>query len=478
MLALHKVNVNTGVAERVERGSSSTVGWVTHDGVPVLRRDINTRGSVETWHARMPGEVEWRFMRRTRVYDAPDFRYIGQGESAARVRVAMRAEGEDFETIRDMDLKDFNVGPSILPMEGADAIGGLYDRSGVWLGASYYKERLEYLFEDADLAAHHRALNRFFDDDCDITFSQVSLDRNRLIAYARGPREAGTWVLYDRQTRKATPLGMRSQLDFESLGLCERIEVKTRDGSRIEAYLTAPPGQAAGPLVVLPHGGPEVRDYRTYDRQVQILAAQGWWVLQPNFRGSGGSGKAFAEAGWRRWADRMQEDVEDAIDHVIVAKGLDRLRVAIMGTSYGGYAALMGAVRRPELYKAAISICGVSDVVEMLQWEKRTDDTPGNMIFDFWTKRIGNLDTDRSMLETASPRLRATEIRCPVMLVHGKDDQIVPVNQSRIMERALTAAGARVTLREIERSGHANWNDKTEKDLMGAYVALLKEVFA
>ena len=476
-LALFKVNINTGVAVKFESGSTITVGWQTHNGVPVLRRDVNSRRTMESWYGRAPGETEWRFLRRTRLRDAPEFSYVGQGATPDTVRILNRAEGEDLARVRDVNLADFSAGEPILPKEGYEAVDGLYDKRDKWLGVAYYTDKLEYRFEDPSLTAHHQALVQFFGNECDVVIVDLSADHNRFIAQAIGPNDPGTFIFYDRQTRNAVPLGARTTLDIERLGKGHRIEVDTRDGSRIEAYLTAAVGGAPGPLVVLPHGGPEVRDYHRFDRQAQIFASMGWWVLQPNFRGSGGYGKAFAEAGWRRWHDRMQEDVEDAVAKVIADFNLDKDRVAIVGTSYGGYAALMGAVRRPELYKAAIAICGVSDLIEMLQWEKRTDDTPDKLIFEFWTKRIGNLDTDRAILEAGSPRLRVSEIQCPVLLVHGTEDRIVPVQQSQIMERALRRAGKRVEYIDVE-GGHADWDDDQGQELMMKYVDLLKSAFA
>lgn len=186
----------------------------------------------------------------------------------------------------------------------------------------------------------------------------------------------------------------------------------------------------------------------------------------------------FAQQGWGRWGDRMQEDVEDAVSQVIASKGLDGSRVAIMGTSYGGYAALMGAVRNPQLYKACVSICGVGDLPDMLTWENREDDTPGKQIYDFWTKRIGDPDTARAALDHASPRRRAAEVACPILLVHGVDDSIVPVAQSRRMRDALRQAGKTVELIEIDEFGHADWPAQQEVLLMTRYIAFFNQVFA
>lgn len=478
VLGLHKVDITTGVAERLERGGTGTFGWETQGGVAVMRHDINVRGTMETVYARAPGETDWKLARRTRVVDAPDFAWVAETDRPGIVLVSARGETEDTESVREMDLRTLITGPPMNAREGRDVMYGLKDSAGKYLGAAYYGQRLEYEFAEPALAAHHRALNRFFENDCDVHLTDVDVARNRLIAYVTGPREPGAWFFYDKTARAIVPVGAAQVLDPARLGASETLSVTTRDGAAIEAYLTAPPGGRPGPLVVLPHGGPEIRDTRTWDPQVQGLAAQGWWVLQPNFRGSGGYGQGFAQQGWTRWGDRMQEDIEDAAARAIALRGLDAGKVAIMGSSYGGYAALMGAVRRPDLYRAAISICGVGDLPEMLAWEKREDDTPGEQIYEFWTRRIGDPGTAGPALEQASPRRRAAEITCPVLLVHGIDDPIVPVFQSRRMHDALRAAGKTVELIEIEDAGHADWEDSQEQALMTRYVALLRQAFA
>lgn len=478
IMALHRVDVNTGSATRIERGGSGTYHWRTVNGVPVLRHDMNSRGTVETIMVRAPGETEWKMARRTRVREAPDFLWVGAGETPGKVLVIARLETEDVQSVREMDLTTTALGPPLNPRPGRDVTYGLSDSAGNYLGAAYYGDRLEYEFVDPALAVHHRALDRFFDGTCNVHFTDVDQARNRFIAYVNGPDEPGAWFFYDKAARAIVNIAQARELDPARLGSSEVLKVTTRDGAAIEAYLTAPPGGAPGPLVVLPHGGPEVRDTPSWDRQVQVLAAQGWWVLRPNFRGSGGYGQTFAQQGWTRWGDRMQEDVEDAVAHAIAAKGLDASKVGIMGTSYGAYAALMGAVKRPDLYKAAIGVCGVYDLPDILAWEDRTDDTPGQPIYEFWTKRIGDPSAMGPALEAASPRRRASEIACPVLLVHGEDDPVLPLIQSRRMRDALRGAGKPVDLIEIQKAGHADWEDAREQELMTRYVALFRQAFA
>lgn len=476
--ALYKVNVMTGRAEEFERGDFDTIGWGTRNGVPVLRYDINNAGNAFEIMARAPGERQWRFVRRMRIADIPEFEYISGTDQDDVILVSARLDGEDVQTIREFNLRTGAYGPPVASRTRSDVSGGLTDDRGVYLGAAFWNDRLEYDFAVPALAPHHRAMNRFFDNSCNVYLADVDRTHNRFVAYVSGPTEPGAWYLYDRAARSFVNLTPRTALESARLGVTEGIDVPTRDGATIRAYLTAPPGGAPGPLIVMPHGGPEIRDVMDWDRTVQALAAQGWWVLQPNFRGSGGYGLAFAAEGWKRWGDRMQEDVEDAVDHAVRTKGLDAGKVGIMGISYGGYAALMGAVRRPDLYKAAISICGVGDLPEMLAYEKRDDASADNEVYRFWSTRIGDPDGDAAALDRASPRRRADEIGCPIMLVHGADDGIVPVFQSRRMKEALDRAGKSVDYVEIRGAGHADWEDGVELDLMAQYIELFRRVFA
>ncbi|NEX93355.1 alpha/beta fold hydrolase [Caulobacter sp. 17J65-9] len=478
VLALHTVDIVTGKPEIVERGAPSTVGWITAAGRAVLRFDSNLRGTVHRVYARAPGTDEWKFVRRTRTDQLPDFFYVGPTEDPAVILAGVRVEGEDTVSVRKLDLRTLAIGEAVSSRPGRDVVAGLVDERSRYLGARYLDDRIAYDFVDPGLGKHFAGMNAFFGRECNVKLFDVDAAQNRFLAHVSGPREPGAFYFYDKAAKRLENLGARQpELRVERLGPTTAVKVATRDGASITAYLTAPSTGAPGPLVVLPHGGPELRDSLDWDRQVQVLAAQGWWVLQPNFRGSGGYGRAFAKAGWRRWGERMQEDVEDAVAQVVAANRLDAGRVAIMGSSYGGYAALMGAVRRPDLYKAAIAICGVSDLPEMLDYERGDDDTPDKEIYRFWVDRIGDPKADAAMLETASPRRRAAEIRCPVLLVHGKDDAIVPVKQSRFMADALKKAGASFELVEVPDAGHGDWKDEVEKDLMGRYVALLQRAF-
>jgi dipeptidyl aminopeptidase/acylaminoacyl peptidase len=158
----------------------------------------------------------------------------------------------------------------------------------------------------------------------------------------------------------------------EQLSPVETIAYSTRDGAQIWGYLTTPRGAPrSAPLIVMPHGGPESRDVYGFDTLAQFLASRGYLVFQPQFRGSGGFGRAFAELGYRQWGQRMQNDVTDGVRHLIETGRADASRICIFGASYGGYAALAGAAFTPDLYRCAVSWAGVSDLVDLVRDERR-----------------------------------------------------------------------------------------------------------
>jgi dipeptidyl aminopeptidase/acylaminoacyl peptidase len=197
------------------------------------------------------------------------------------------------------------------------------------------------------------------------------------------------------------------------------------------------------------HGGPWTRDWIRWDPEVQLLATRGFAVLQPNFRGSSGLGTRHLEAGYREWGQKIQDDITDGVKWAIAQGIVDPDRVGIYGGSFGGYAALAGAVKTPDLYRATAAYAPVTDIEIMLSDDKW---------YDFpteWAEKMvggGRGDTDR--LRAASPLRHPDEFRIPVLLGHGVDDPIVHVRQSQRMAKALRDAGKEVTYLEFPDEVH------------------------
>jgi dipeptidyl aminopeptidase/acylaminoacyl peptidase len=469
---LHKVDVATGAAEVVERGTHDTDFWMTQKGVPVLRMDSNSRHTVGSIFGRAPGETDWKLVHKARLNELrklPDFEIIGMTPDAGVFLVSARDGGGDMSVVRRFDLKTLEFGETVAQQQGYDMVGAFVDQRGTLIASSYIADRLSYQFADSVLSAHFRAVNSYFRNECNVEIVNVDDEHNRFVFRASGPRDPGSYHLYHRDSAKLEQIGARQPaLTADRLAPMEAVRIKTRDGAEITAYLTSPIGQAADeplPLVVYPHGGPEERDTLDFDPFVQAFAARGWRVLQPNFRGSGGYGKAFADKGRRHWADLMQEDIEDAVAQIVASRRADPAHVAICGGSYGGYAALMGAVRQPRLYKAAVSIAGVSDLIEIMAFVRHEDgaDAP---IYAYWLATIGDPKADEAALLAGSPSRRAREIQAPILLMHGTHDSIVDPEQSKIMAKALKDAGKSYDYLELKGENHRGWSTATTKTVI------------
>jgi dipeptidyl aminopeptidase/acylaminoacyl peptidase len=262
---------------------------------------------------------------------------------------------------------------------------------------------------------------------------------NRMVVRSTGGSDPGTYYLYDHSRRTLDVLAKAyDALDGKTLAPVEPVSYPARDGLPIPSYLTKPIGRGDKglPLIVMPHGGPFVRDTSAYNPWVQFLANRGYAVLQPNFRGSTGYGKAFVDAASGEFGRKMQDDLDDGVRWLVARGVVDPKRVCIMGASYGGYAAMWAAARNPDIYRCSISLAGVSDIRSMLHYD------PSSWIarryYRDWRDRIrGDSKFD---LEKVSPLAFARDIRIPILLAHGKDDTRVPPSQSTKLHEALEKA--------------------------------------
>ncbi|WP_020656397.1 alpha/beta hydrolase family protein [Massilia niastensis] len=269
-----------------------------------------------------------------------------------------------------------------------------------------------------------------------------------------GDVDPGSWYLFDIAKKRLVILGRKqAELDREKLRPMEVIAYPTPDGLTIPAYLTRPERPAGpAPLVVLIHGGPIARDAWYFDADVQIIASQGYLVLQPQFRGSAGFGRKFEEAGYRQWGRAMQDDITAGVEHLVKQGIADPDRVCIVGASYGGYAALWGLVKTPHLYKCGVSFAGVTDVAHMYtDWSDRSFNKVSRQMM---MHRIGDKNLGAEFFDPVSPLKHAAKIQSPVLLMHGEEDERVPISHGKKMREALEQYGKTVTWLAFEEEGH------------------------
>ena len=322
----------------------------------------------------------------------------------------------------------------------------------------------------SDAAKLHRTLQNSFPGQT-VRLRRVASDGESSLFTVSGDRNSGEVYAFNVKTKKARFLAAAdATIDPATLGHKQPVAFDARDGTRIHGYLTLPPGSEGKnlPMVVLPHGGPfGVYDSWDYDAEAQLLATRGYAVLQPNFRGSGSYGRAFREAGERQWGRLMQDDVTDATRWAIAQGIADATRICIHGSSYGGYAALMGVAREPELYRCASGNVGVYDLRTMQAAGDIADKTSGrNYLRDV-------MDNDR--LDADSPVNLADRIHVPVLLSAGADDERAPPIHTERMRDALARAGVQVKTKIYPGEGHGYFLATNRADYYTRLLAFLDQ---
>lgn len=270
----------------------------------------------------------------------------------------------------------------------------------------------------------------------DIVFTSASHDGKKVVFLAHADADPGVYYLYDADKKKLVQLfENRPWIKPEQMASMEPVALKARDGQALHGYLTRPAGKGDAkqlPMVVLVHGGPYgIHDRWEFDPEVQLLASRGYAVLQVNYRGSGGYGDAFLRAGYREWGGKMQDDVTDATRWAIEQRIADSTRICIVGGSYGGYAAMEGVVKEPDLYRCAIASSGIYDLPMMYS----RGPTQQFLFGENFLKMV--LGEDHDQLVARSPIALLDRLRAQVMLVVGGADPIVPPVQGENLHNAL-----------------------------------------
>jgi dipeptidyl aminopeptidase/acylaminoacyl peptidase len=331
------------------------------------------------------------------------------------------------------------------------------------------KARTAFIDPKSPEARQQRGLEAAFPGQTPVITSHTRDGRFTLVEVS-SDRNPGDFYLFDTVNKSAKyVISRRASIDPDAMAEARPIAFQARDGLKITGYLTLPPGSAgkALPMVVLPHGGPfGVQEDWHFDDDSQLLALDGYAVLRVDFRGSGGRGRAFQEAGAREWGGKMQDDVTDATRWAIQQGIADASRICIYGASYGGYAALMGVAKEPALYRCAIGYIGVYDLPLMHVQGDVQERGSGETYLREW---IG----ERAALAAVSPNLLADRIRVPVMLAAGGEDQRAPIEHSRRMEKALAKAGVPVETLYYKTEGHGFYVTEHRKEFYRRMLAFL-----
>jgi dipeptidyl aminopeptidase/acylaminoacyl peptidase len=466
---LFRIDLETGEVVLVNKGGEHTRAWVVDGGAVAARMAYSPRtGAWEITRGESGGALA------SGVESFGQILVYGLGRTRDSVLVGMWDE-DGVANARELSLKDGTFGP-FLAADGGSFEIPLYDRDSkllVGYAVTGYQRRTVY-FDPARQALIDK-IGRAFAGKRPWVVS-ASSSQDRVVVYTDGGDDSGSYWLVDLKALKADPLGAAyPRVTPSKVGKTSRYAYMAADGLPMDGVLTLPPGREGKglPVVVLPHGGPEGQSDLGFDYWAQAYASRGYAVFQPNFRGSTGYGKAFRDAGFGQWGRKMQTDISDGLDALAKAGIVDPKRACIVGSSYGGYAALAGVTVQNGLYRCAVSVAGVADPVFML--ESEIADTGGrNAAIRYWRAFLG---ADRpgwmAELSAVSPARLAARADAPVLLIHGKDDTVVKIEQSRRMERALKAAGKPVEFIVLEGEDHWLSGEVTRTAMLQASVAFV-----
>lgn len=306
----------------------------------------------------------------------------------------------------------------------------------------------------------------------DVNFVNASKDGKKVVIFVSSDRDPGTYYLYDADTSKVTFLLARAPwIEPEVMASKEPFEMEARDGVPLHGYLTRPPGKEDAtnlPMVVVVHGGPfGIYDDWDYQTDVQVLASRGYAVLQVNFRGSGAYGDQFQQIGYGEWGARIQDDVTDATHWAIKQGVADPKRICIYGASFGGYAALQGVVREPDLYQCTIGYVGVYDLSLM----KSRGDIPQSIMGGNYLDRA--LGTDDKVLSQRSPINHVDRIKANIMLIVGGEDKRVPPIQGENLHNALIKRGIEHEWLYQRTEGHGFFDESNVESMYEKMLAFL-----
>lgn len=339
------------------------------------------------------------------------------------------------------------------------------------VGASYATERRQIEFFDPELKAIGASLERALPGHPAVSIVDASADERTLLVFAGSDTVPGSFYVFDRTNKHlAEVLPLRPALASVRLGTMRSVTYTATDGTKIPAYLTLPAGSDGRnlPAIVMPHGGPGARDEWGFDWWAQFFAARGFAVLQPNFRGSTGYGASwYQQNGFRSWRTAIG-DVNDA-GRYLASQGIaNPAKLAIVGWSYGGYAALQASVLDPALFKAIVAVAPVTDL-ETLRAEAQ-----GFSNYALTDAFIGH----GAHVTEGSPARNAAAIRAPVLMFHGDKDQNVGIGESRLMVARLRDAGRAAQLIEYPGLSHQLDDSKARADMLAKTDAFLRQALA
>lgn len=432
---------------RLNAGLADDFAWFTDAGGRIRAALVQRQGQQVLVHG---GEGRFRDVRV--IEDRDEFWPLMVSADGLEI-LGTSSAGRGQRDLVALDPATNTITRTVFSKPGFDMEALRVDPAQQPVGASYY-EAGQWVSEYFDAGSQR------------VTETLARSFPNRTVASVGRSRDGRRWLLWvdgsdqppqlyhlDLDAGRAMLVDEAAPwLKADQLAPSQVLKLTARDGLALEAFLTLPRQPGRRPLVVMPHGGPiGVADRRHFDAEVQFLASLGYAVLQVNFRGSGGYGTAFREAGHRNYGTGIEDDIDAAIEHALAGFPLDRERICMVGASYGGYSGLISAVRWPDRFRCVVSLSGVSDRALFFT---ASDSGRRAEVREQLEKLIGHPGKEPDLMRETSPLFRYQDLKTPVMLVHGGEDLRVDYEHTRRLVRMLNLAGRPPVLVELRGQGH------------------------
>lgn len=449
-LSLFRIDLETGANRLVETGADNTIDWTVDAEGRAIAQELYEPASGE-WTLKMRSGAGWRdVVSYTAKLDRPYL--VGLGRDDASVIYAARDKNDRWAW-REVRVDGGDSGAPLPMLDNQVPIRAALDGRMIGSYALVGDEAHYTFFDPVDERAWKAIVEAF--PGRQVKLESSSADRRKVVVLADSPTEGPAFAVVDLSDWSASWLGAEyADLKAADIAPREPVRFTAADGLPLTGYLTTPKGRAAKslPLVVFVHGGPAARDEPGFDWWAEAMASRGYAVLQVNYRGSDGFGWKFLSAGFGEWGREMQTDLSDGVRYLASKGTIDPKRVCIVGGSYGGYAALAGATLDRGVYRCAASFGGVSDLRRLITYSRGRQ---GRLAQRYWTRFMGADDLKDPVLVQYSPLAHVAEVDIPVLLIHGRDDTVVPLEQSQLMADALQKAGKPVEL--VVQKGADHW---------------------
>lgn len=457
---VYRLNVNSGDMDMIAENPGNISGWGTdHDGK--LRIATTSDGVNTSLLYRENEDDDFKSILTTNFKESVSPLFFTFDNKELYVS---SNRGRDKSAIFKFDLETAKEGELIFEHDEVDVYGLMSSKKRkVITGVSYTTDKRQIHFFDKWRENLQSTLESQL-KGVEVAISGLSKDETKAIVVTYSDRSRGTYYYYDIENDNLTKLADLSPwLNEDDMAFMKPIKYKSRDGLTIPGYLTLPLDYKKGeklPVVINPHGGPWARDNWGFNPEIQFLANRGYAVLQMNFRGSVGYGREFWEISFKQWGKTMQDDITDGVNWLIEEGIADPDRIAIYGASYGGYATLAGLTFTPDIYACGVDYVGVSNIFTLLETLPPYWELGRQMMYEM----IGNPETEKELLEAASPLFHIDKIKAPLLVAQGANDPRVKQAESDQIVDALKAKGIDVPYILKEDEGHGFYNEENQFD--------------